>query len=129
VAAFGCSVTGFGTPLENRKVEKAAVSFVKRHLKAKLWKVDDVSAEKRGYDLLCQRGPSVLHTEVKGCKGLKIQFMLTANEKEVWSTDSHFVLALVTNALGSSPILRMFKGPSDLRKFRLETISYVATLK
>lgn len=120
---------GFGTPVENRHVERAAVSFVRRYLRRQRWKVADISSEKRGYDLLCQRGRSERHVEVKGCKGSKIQFIITGNEKDAWSSDSHFVLALVTSVLGSSPTLHMFTGPRDLEKFRLAPISYVATLK
>jgi len=119
---------GFGTALENRQLERAAISFVKRHFRRQRWKVVDVSSEKRGFDLFCHRGRSERHVEVKGSKSSKIQFIITTNEREAWSSDSRFVLALVTSVLGSSPILHTFTGPIDLEKFRLATISYVATL-
>ena len=121
-------VGGFGTPDENRRVELAAVAFVTRRFKKDGWKVEKVSLEKRGYDLLCQRGRSKKHVEVKGCKGSQVKFIITKNEKKAWSSDSRFVLALVTNALGSKRGLQEFRS-RDLEKFRFEPLAFVATLK
>jgi len=43
---------GFGTPENNKRVEKAAVRHVMRHYKSQGWSVKDVSSENRGYDLV-----------------------------------------------------------------------------
>ena len=128
-AEWSLAGAGFGNAIDNRRVEKAAVSFVKRYFKRQCWTVTDISKENRGYDLLCKRGSRVRHVEVKGCKGSKIQFIITANEKRAWSSDRHFILALVTGACSPSPFLRVFSGRRDLKKFRLATISYVASIK
>lgn len=121
---------GFGTPEQNKRVEKAAVRRVIQHFSALGWKVQDLSAENRGYDLLCRKhGKNELHVEVKGTRGTGNQFILTENERRTWSHDGRFVLALVCDALGAKPSLRLFTGPRSLRGFTLKPVSHVAALK
>ncbi len=118
---------GFGLPEENRRVEETAVNFVRLHFRRRGWTVRDVSAEHRGYDLLCQRGTRELHVEVKGISGGRPLFSITANERDRWAKDRNFVLALVLHALGR-PKLRQFRGPERLRLFRFRPLSYMAQM-
>lgn len=117
---------GFGNPESNRVVERAAMTHVARTFRRNRWKVEDVSSEKRGYDLLCKRDRSQLRVEVKGVAGTKRQFPITAREKRLWATDTTFVLALVTRTKTTRPSLDLFRGPTALRQFHFEPISYIA---
>lgn len=118
---------GFGTAEENRKVEAAAIKYVREYFRAHGCAVRDVSATKCGYDLECRRGRVILHVEVKGTRGPDQKFILTRNEERTWKTDRHFRLALVTNVLGS-PALFQFRGPRSLSRICFEPIAYVCTL-
>lgn len=57
---------GFGSVETNRRVEKAAIEFVRRYYEQDGWSVLSVEAEKVGYDLRCERGEEQVHVEVKG---------------------------------------------------------------
>jgi hypothetical protein len=117
---------GFGNPESNRLVERAAIKHVVCTFRRNRWTVEDVSSHKRGYDLLCKRDRSQLRVEVKGVAGVRRQFPITAREKQLWATDTRFVLALVTRAKTSRPSLDLFRGPNALRHFHFEPISYIA---
>lgn len=126
--APGAQGAGFGTIEENRKVEQAAINFVSKYYKKRGWLVDDVSAENRGYDLLCKRTNEELHVEVKGIAGKQPQFIITSNERRVWEQDKSFVLALVTKVLTRRPNLQLFR-PEDRKKFDFRPVSYIAQLR
>lgn len=117
---------GFGSAEANRIVERAAVKHVTSFFTHKGWTVENVSKEKRGYDLLCKRGRSHLRVEVKGVAGGRRQFPITAREKRLWARDTTFVLALVTRAKRVHPLLDLFRGPATLRQFHFEPMSYIA---
>lgn len=116
---------GFGTPENNKRVESAAVKHMVRCLRRAGWSVRDVSRENRGYDLLCKRRGREVHVEVKGATGGEQQFMLTSHEKDIWSSDTRFVLAFVGNALSSRPIISQFRGPQSQADFEFRVVSYV----
>src|SRR5437879_5619594 len=67
----------FGDPETNRKVEAAAVSFITQWYKSRGWEVESVEAKKCGYDLLCVKGSSEEHVEVKGTQGDSLAFIIT----------------------------------------------------
>ena len=115
---------GFGSPVENRAVERAAMRHVARHFQGNGWTVRDVSKEKLGYDLLCTRRKSSLHVEVKGIAGSGRRFIITAAERRRWMTDQSFVLALVTMARTASPTLDLHRGPSSIAGFHFEPLSF-----
>jgi hypothetical protein len=115
---------GFGSAAENRKVEQAAVRFVRRNYEDAGWRVRDVSASCCGYDLECKRLRAVLHVEVKGTRGPEKKFILTRNEADTWQRDSHFQLALVTNAL-RKPTLFQWRGPRAFRQIESTPIAFV----
>lgn len=119
---------GFGTPEENRKVEAAAIDFVSKSLRQEGWTVENVSQQNRGYDLDCKHANKRLHVEVKGSRGRKVQFIITANEKSAWELDPKFVLALVTDAL-QAPEISMFYGAKGNIQFNFRPISFVAIHK
>ena len=119
---------GFGTPEENRKVERAAMSYVRRHYTERNWRVRDVSRAGVHYDLECRRGREVLHVEVKGVRGSVQQFILTSAEEAQWRGDKKFCLALVTSAL-SQPQLFRFRGPKSLNSIEKKVISFVCVKK
>lgn len=118
---------GFGTPETNRLVERAAVRHVTRYFRRRGWTVEDVSREKRGYDLLCKRAGANLCVEVKGVAGARRQFLITAREKRLWAVDGTFVLALVTRAASRRSSVELFRGPDTLQSFHFEPISYIAS--
>jgi hypothetical protein len=121
--------SGFGAPEENRRVEKVAIAYVEKFYRRDGWNVENVSKQNRGYDLMCRRNRSTLHVEVKGCRGLSVQFMITANEKKAWMSDRQFILALVTDALNASPILTQFRGAKGYAQFDFHPISFVVKPK
>lgn len=117
---------GFGSPEENKRVERSAVKAVTGHLRRAGWSVRDVSSQKIGYDLLCKRKGAQLHVEVKGARGATQQFLITGAERESWLTDRRFALAFVAKALSGSPILAFFHGSTGAAEFVFRPISYVA---
>jgi hypothetical protein len=117
---------GFGTPEQNKLVERAAIRHVKNHYKYLGWSVRDVSPENRGYDLLCKRSGEETHVEVKGARGDGQQFIITAREVSTWSNDKRFVLAFVGAALTAKPSLSFFPRAASQKEFVLRPLSYIA---
>ena len=101
---------GFGNPETNKKVERAAVSHVRRQYESDGWQVISVESEKRGYDLLCSKGARGEHVEVKGVQGAIPSFIVTANEVKQAHNDTAFVICVVTLALSDDPKLHRFSG-------------------
>ena len=120
---------GFGTAEQNAEVERAATDFVESDFVRRGWTVKDVSRENRGYDLLCEKRSKNLHIEVKGVSGTAHKFIITPNEKNCWSRDESFVLALVTNALTTNQKLALYRGPKETERFSFSPISYLVTLR
>lgn len=125
-AARSVQGAGFGTPDQNRRVERAALSHVTRYFRDQDWSVEDVSSENRGYDLLCKRSRAQRHVEVKGARGEGQQFIITARELETWTNDKHFLLAFVGNALSAKPSLSFFPRDATRAEFEFRPLSYVA---
>jgi len=117
---------GFGTPEQNKLVERAAIKHVKNHYKYQGWSVRDVSSENRGYDLLCKRSGEETHVEVKGARGDGQQFIITAREVSTWTNDKRFVLAFVGAALTAKPSLAFFPRAASQKEFVLRPLSYIA---
>jgi hypothetical protein len=119
---------GFGNPETNRKVEQAAVSFVKNYYEQNHWSVESVESEKCGYDLLCTKNSIQEHVEVKGIQGNLVSFIITNGEVRQSQSNENFVLCAVTSVL-SNPTLHRFSAIEFRKKFALEPISYRASLK
>ncbi len=118
---------GFGTPEQNKLVERAAVRHVVRHYKFQGWSVSDVSSENYGYDLICKRsGAAERHVEVKGARGDGQQFILTTKELNAWTKDKRFVLAFVGSVLSAKPSLSFFPRAASQSEFLIHPLSFIA---
>lgn len=121
------SGAGFGNPETNRKVERAAVSYVVKWYEARGWKVVSVESEKRGYDLICSKGTITEHVEVKGVQGIQPSFIVTTNEVRQAHNNSRFVLCIVTSAISDSPKISRVSGREFISRFVLSPLAYRAT--
>jgi hypothetical protein len=82
---------------QRRAVELRAVAVAGCRLEAEGWDVEDISAEKRGYDLHAERDGEERHVEVKGTTGSGASVLLTPNEVRHCRTNpAHTVLAVVS---------------------------------
>lgn len=122
---------GFGTdPERNKAVEFVAVDAVRQWFVDEGWTVESRESETCGYDLLCRKGRSEQHVEVKGVAGEELCFMITANEVTTAKRDSQFLLSVVTNALSPEKLeMYDFTGRQLLEEFELEPVTYRATSK
>jgi hypothetical protein len=117
---------GFGDPVNNRKIEVAAVKFATAQLEAEGYKVRSCEPEKIGYDLEATKRGSVLHVEVKGVSGSVVQFPITANEVRCGESDSAFRLFIVTGATTKSPTLHRFIWKEAVEGFTMKPIAFMA---
>lgn len=120
---------GFGDPLQNHRVERAAVAVVTCRYADAGWEVESVEHAGCGYDLNCRRGHAVEHVEVKGVQGDQQEFFLTAGEFCRAQDDPAFVLVVVTSALSEAPVVNTYRGSQFLTVFRLDPVQYHAALK
>jgi hypothetical protein len=125
-AATTVKGAGFGTPEQNKLVERAAVRHVVRDYRSKGWSVSDVSSDNRGYDLICRQSSEELHVEVKGAGGDGQQFIITAKELNAWTTDKRFVLAFVGRALSARPSISVYRGAETKATFSISPLSFMA---
>ncbi|GEM_PF-4608794 len=123
------SGAGFGIPEENKKVEKAAVDFVKQKYINDGWEVNSVENEKCGYDLECHKDGITENVEVKGISGTEQSFIITAGEIYQAQTNSLFVLAVVTSARSQPPVLTRYSGRDFFDCFELKPLQYRAVLR
>lgn len=120
---------GFCDSKTIRKVDAAAMKYVKALLKEKGWVVTDKSRElRRGYDLLCKKGRKVLHVEVKGTQGSGQAFFLQASQMRQAEVDSNFFIYLVTGVLSNKLTCRAYSGKELLQRFKLEPTEYRVSL-
>lgn len=123
------SGAGFGNPIENRKVEKAAIKFVTNDYMKNGWSVRSVEADKVGYDLECKKENIIEKVEVKGIRGSELSFIITANEVKLSETDNYFILCVVRNALSKNKILSRYTGIEFKDNFITKPIAYKAVVK
>jgi hypothetical protein len=117
---------GFGDPAINKKVEASAISFVRSWYEGRGWRVRSVEVDKCGFDLLCRKGRSEKHVEVKGVQGGDPKFVITANELRQAKSDSKFSICILTRALSEDPELLRYPGKSLLEEFSFEPIAFWA---
>lgn len=120
---------GFGSPVENRKVELAAVKKLKAHYLAKGWRLRDRQQDKIGYDFDAIRGSQERHIELKGVRGPGPSFPITEGEVTTARRDPLWRLAVVTEALSKTPRLSEWTAPEFLAKFELRILSHMAKLR
>ena len=118
---------GFGTPEHRKKVEKAAEEAVKKHYCTKGFSHDDdgdnVTKKNLGFDLIFREGRTEYHVEVKGTSGDLPRFFMTRNEN-VYREKPKWRFAIVTNALGPDPTVRVYDNRQFKRTFELEPYVY-----
>jgi len=117
---------GFGSFEQNKETENAGIKHATKHLRSLGWQVRNISRKNLGYDLSCRKKKSVLHVEVKGIAGSKRRFVITPGERQQWSTDKAFALALVTNARKTKPTLDLYRGAKSIGLFQFEPLSFMA---
>lgn len=103
--------------IEHRQaVERAAQEAVTDYYTGQQYHVDDVSANRCGWDLLAKKGPLTLKIEVKGLSGRAAHAGLTPNEYRLMKDeDSSYRLCIVTNALEASLRIQEFRFDSARR--------------
>ena len=118
---------GFGTPEHRKKVEKAAEEAVKKHYRAKGFSHDDVydnvTKKNLGFDFIFRKGRTEHHVEVKGTSSDLPRFFMTRNENAYRETPA-WRFAIVTNALGPKPTVRVYDNRRFKRTFELEPYVY-----
>ncbi|MBK9317296.1 MAG: DUF3883 domain-containing protein [Acidobacteria bacterium] len=114
---------GFGTPENNKKVEISAIKHVIQYLKARNWKVASVEADRKGYDLSCQKGHQKMHIEVKGISGSEVAFIITNGEMIRAQQDGNFYIYAVTDAT-SNPKIHIYDCIQLTEKFEIIPIAF-----
>lgn len=118
---------GFGRSEEDRKVEEAAVNLVSDTYRQEGWHVVSVEQRRCGFDLRCFRDGQEAHVEVKGVAGSDRRFVITEGELRCAEKDDQFVLALVTSALSSQPVLERLPAARFRSGFTFAAIQYWAS--
>jgi hypothetical protein len=121
--------SGFGSVETNRRVEKAAIEFVRRHYEQEGWAVTSVESQKVGYDLRCEKGVLQQHVEVKGTQADDVCFIITAAEVRNSMIDRRHVTCVVTAALSSTPKMFSYSRDEFVAKIQLEPIAFRAQLR
>jgi hypothetical protein len=106
---------GLSAP-QRQAVELRAMAVVEADLVAAGWDVEDVSSQKRGYDLHATRGAEELHVEVKGTIGDGTSVLLTPNEvRHAREHSRSVVLGVVRNITLRQDDGRWLASGGDLR--------------
>lgn len=120
---------GFGRSENNKLVEEAAITAVKKHYESDGWNVHSVERQKCGFDLECYKAGIIENVEVKGVSGTEQSFIITAGEVEQARTNRNFVLVVVTSSLSASPGITHYSGPEFIGRFGLSVVQYRAVLR
>jgi hypothetical protein len=113
---------------QRRAIENRAMALAKRHFRKEGFEVEDVST-RRSYDLLCRKGKSEIHVEVKGTTTDGSAIVLTHGEVEHAcggeSSCALFILHSIElngkKAIGGRSII---VNPWELDRKNLRAISY-----
>jgi hypothetical protein len=108
----------------DKRVEKAAVAFVRRKLIREGYKVKSCEHIICGYDLDAVRGAEHRCVEVKGCSGTRPGFFITLTERNRAETDPLWELAIVMNPLSRNKHLEFFSGAEMKHTFELTSIQW-----
>lgn len=115
---------GFGDPETRKAVELAAIEFMKRHLKAKGYRVEDLQHANCGYDLAAVKGRQRLLYEVKGTDSVAPRFFISRNEWKCAQREVDWRLAVVSNARGDEPTLLELDADGVRRQFEFDCMSW-----
>lgn len=108
-----------------KKVEMAAINFVRTHYSDAGYCVTDRQQENCGYDLLVENERETLKIEVKGTSSIDKHFFLSRNERSK-SADPLWRLAIVTNAL-SNPDLEVLNTKQMESMFNFDALCWECT--
>ena len=114
---------GFGSPEHRKKVEKAAEEAVKKRYCAKGFSCTDVTKKNLGFDFIFRKGRTERHVEVKGTSGDLPRFFMTRNEN-AYRENAAWRFAIVTNALGPRPTVRVYDNRKFKKTFELDPYVY-----
>jgi hypothetical protein len=117
---------GYGDPITNDEVESEAVSLVTKWYEDYGWVVTNVERENRGYDLICSKGRSEEHVEVKGTQGCTPSYFMTANEYNCAQEDPLFVLCVITGVFSKRPSVHTYAGAELSDEFEFTCLKYKA---
>jgi hypothetical protein len=117
---------GMGSAESNRLVERGAIDHVVATLRSEGWQVESVESQRIGYDLLCRRRAEERHVEVKGVRGTIPAFIITEAELRRAQVDQRFWLYVVTEATGSTPMLKQMRGRDALKKHEFVPLAHRA---
>jgi hypothetical protein len=123
------SGAGFGTPEQNRLVEKAACRVAREYFRNRGYKISSREKESLGYDFDVSRNREMLHVEVKGISGSVLRFPITANEVRCATSDSAFQLAVVTETRSKNPRIHLFDAKAFSRSFKLSALAFYAQIR
>ncbi len=118
---------GFGSQEMNRKVERAAIRFVKKHYESRGWRVQSVEPENRGYDLLCIKGNTQVSVEVKGVRGEELSFPITVGEISYARKNASSKIIVVTSALSKRPRVLSYSWADFDKAFELKPLAFRAS--
>ena len=119
----------FGTQKNRKKVEKSAEEAVKRHYCEKGFSHDDddnVTKKNLGFDFIFRKGRTEHRVEVKGTSGDLPRFFMTRNEN-AYREARAWRFAIVTNALGPKPTVRVYDNRRFKMTFKLEPYVYTGS--
>ena len=122
------SGAGFGTPKQNRLVEKSARQALMKYFPRHKYKIRSREKENIGYDFDVRSANETLHVELKGVSGTDLSFVITANEVKCACKDQRFRLAVVTNAR-TAPRVWLFTAKEFLKRFTLKPLAYYANVR
>ena len=115
---------GFGDAATRKKVELAAIRFVKRRLKGSGFRVEDHQRLNLGYDLLAISTSETLFVEVKGTDAQEPRFFLTRNESQCAEDEHAWRLHVVCNARTKTPSLHKYTNPEMRREFTFDCLAW-----
>ncbi|MEY2480243.1 MAG: 5-methylcytosine-specific restriction enzyme [Verrucomicrobiota bacterium] len=125
-ANFRVPGAGFGTPQQNRQVERVACAAIRAYFRRRGYTVRSREKEKLGYDFDVRRQHEVLHVEVKGVSGAKLRFPVTANEIRCASIDPRFHVAVVASARTRARKIYLFDAKRFLENFAFSALAFFA---
>ncbi|MFG1290021.1 protein NO VEIN domain-containing protein [Xanthobacter versatilis] len=117
-------LTGFGSPEQRKRVEKAAEDAIVEYYKKQGFISINVTGIKCGYDFIFRKGRTELHVEVKGTSLAHERFYMTRNE-ENYREAPEWRLGIVTNALDGSPTVKIYDNREFKAAFDLEPYVFV----
>lgn len=122
----GDPLIGFGTAEHRKLVELAAETEVVEYYKKKDFTKKRVADTPCGFDYVFTKGQTVHHVEVKGTSGSVERFFLTKNENKRRG-DPEWRLGMVTDALTSSPTVKIYDNEKLEAAFGLEPYVFIGT--